>query len=201
MIPSVQCPFCFSTIPAESTRCPGCGMPIRSLGYQPTPLFSAVPSVSPFSSDQTERVLKVIGMITRKTGVFSCDLYHLVITPVRMIFAFQSNGMQAAEKKNALEKAKSEGKNLLTQIEAQKAARSGDKYLGMAPELILSESLKNFSIPLDRIESIHILYGDWETNSSDALEINTTAKTFHFHISNPYNVTKQLKEALGDKVK
>jgi len=44
-----------------------------------------------------ENVICVIGKVTRKTGIFSADLYHLVITDRRLIFARQTKEMQSSD--------------------------------------------------------------------------------------------------------
>ncbi len=61
----------------------------------------------------SESVVSVIGMVTRKTGVFSSELYHMVFTDTRLIFALQTQEDQSTDVKNAREKAKLEGRNLL----------------------------------------------------------------------------------------
>ena len=139
-------------------------------------------------------------MVTRKTGVFSSDLYHMVITDKRLIFALQTKEDQVNDVKKAREKAKQEGRNLLGQIGAQMATRSGEKYLGTTPDLILLENPQNFALNIDEIVKVSVFHGDFEESAPDSMEIRTTTQKLKFTISNAYGGEKQLKSVLGSKV-
>ena len=166
--------------------------PTISQGFTP-----GIPPV-PFSSDH---VISVIGMVTKKTGMFSSELYHMVITDKRLVFALQTKEMQHQDVNSARGQAKQQGKNFLGQIGAQMSTRSGEKYLGISPDLILSENPQNFAVNLDEVVKISTYHGDFEDNSPDSMEIKTTTQKMKFNISNYYNVDKQLKELLGSKVR
>jgi len=167
---------------------------------EPEAKAAAVPPAIPPAAVTSERVVSVVGMVTRKTGVFSSELYHLVITDKRLIFALQTHENQVSDVKQAREQAKKEGKNLLGQIGAQIATRSGDKYMNGTPELIMAENAKNFAIDLDHIVKISVFHGDFDDNAPDSLEIKTITQKLKFTISNAYAVQKQLKSILGSKV-
>ena len=164
-----------------------------------TPI-AAPPAIPPVNTT-AERVVSVVGMVTRKTGVFSSDLFHLVITDKRLIFALQTKEEQASDVKQAREQAKKEGKNLLGQIGAQMATRSGEKYLNGTPELIMAENPKNFAIDLNHVVKVSVFHGDFDDNAPDSLEIKTLTQKLKFTISNAYAVQKQLKSVLGSKVR
>ena len=147
-----------------------------------------------------DQVVTVIGMVTKKTGMFSSELYHLAITGKRLVFALQTKEMQNRDVAGAREEAKQQGKNFFGQIGAQMSTRSGEKYLGMSPDLILAENPQNFAIDLEDVLKISIYHGDFEDNSPDSMEIKTKSQKLKFNISNYYNVEKQLKAVLGSKV-
>jgi hypothetical protein len=143
----------------------------------------------------------VIGMVTMRTGMFSSDLYHMVVTDRRLIFARQTKEMQSADVNNARERAKQEGKGFFGQIGAQMGTRSGDKYLAIAPNLILTENAQNFSIDLNQVTKIATYHADFEDNSPDTMEVITPGQKYKFNIQNAYNVERELKQFLGQKVK
>jgi hypothetical protein len=154
----------------------------------PAPIPPPAPASNPSKLEQTinpvatvstpEKVICVIGKVTRKTGVFSADLYHLVVTDKRLIFARQTKEMQSADVQRAREQAKREGKNLLGQVGAQMSSQSGDKYLGISPDLILSENPQNFFIPLEQVQKINTYQGDFEDNGPDSMEVITPTQKY-----------------------
>lgn len=217
-----QCPACGNPIKPEDRFCPACGRPAAVAGGTPPPvppvgtppvipppLYAAsspppapltAPAGYPPPAPAAEQVVSVIGMVTKKTGLFSSDLYHLVITNQRLIFALQTKEMQSQDVKNAREQAKQQGKGFFGQVGAQMSTRSGDKYLGFAPHLILAENPQNFAVDLAEVVKISTYHADIEDNAPDTLEIKTIAQNMKFSISNAYNVEKQLKAVLGAKV-
>lgn len=170
----------------------------------PPPVFSGpIPSTpAPMPSRQgTEQVQTVVGMVSRKTGVFSSMVYHLVVTSTRLIFALQTKEMQAADVNAARQQAKAEGKKLLGQIGAQMATRSGDKYLSWQPDAILAETPQNFMIPLTELMVIETYSGDFEDNAPDTMVVKTLSDKLQFTINNALGVQRQLKSVLGNRVK
>ncbi len=170
----------------------------------PPPVFSgpvpSTPALIP-SRQGTEQVLTVVGMVSRKTGVFSSMVYHLVVTSTRLIFALQTKEMQAADVNAARQQAKAEGKKLLGQIGAQMATRSGDKYLSWQPDAILAETPQNFMIPLTELMVIETYSGDFEDNAPDTMVVKTLSDKLQFTINNALGVQRQLKSVLGNRVK
>lgn len=165
----------------------------------PPPIPNIVVPPTPPASQ--ERVIDIVSKVSLKTGVFSSDLYHLVITEKRLIFARQTKEMQAEDIQNAREKAKQQGKNLLGQIGAQISTGSGEKYLKMAPESIISEHPQNFAIPMEEITRINTYHAGLDDNSPDTMEVITPSGKWKFQTSNYYKVQQQLKEVLGPKVR
>jgi len=217
-----QCPTCGNPLKPEDRFCPACGRPVVAAEAAPPPIPPvSSPPVVPPPLDAThapppapgttaagypppapaaEQVVSVIGMVRKKTGLFSSDLYHMVITNMRLIFALQTKEMQAQDVKNAREQAKQQGKGLFGQVGAQMSTHSGEKYLGCAPHLILAENPQNFAINLTELVEISAYRADFEENTPDTLELTTTTQYLKFFISNAYNVEKQLKAVLGAKV-
>lgn len=223
MNPPSQCPACGNVLKLEDRFCPACGRPVATVGSTPPPIpitspppavpppVSAAPQPPPAPAAQVggyppevlpaERVVDVIGMVTKKTGLFSSELYHLVITDQRLVFALQTKETQNQDVKNAREQAKQAGKGFFGQVGAQMATRSGEKYLSLAPNLILAETPQNFAVNLNEVVKISTYRADFEDNTPDTLEIKTVSQNMKFFISNSYNVEKQLKAVLGSKVR
>lgn len=216
---SQLCPSCGTAINEGDLFCAKCGHALTTEPSVSTPPPIPIPPLPgsilvntappPIPSEQVplqppavgqERVICVVGKITLKTGVFSSDLYHLAVTEKRLIFARQTKEMQAADVQHAREQAKQQGKNLFGQIGAQISTGSSEKYLAMAPELIMNEHPQNFSIPLEEITRINAYHADFEDNSPDMMEVITPARKWRFQISNGYRVKQQLKTLLGSKV-
>ena len=227
MSPSETCPACGASLTGDARFCSSCGRPVAVTPAAPPPLPqtqpipvvratatppdlpAAIPAVPPAISTMSsppapqpaEQVVSVIGMVTRKTGLFSSELYHLVITGKRLIFALQTKDMQTNDVNQARLEAKQQGKNFFGQIGAQMSTRTGEKYLGVAPDSILSENPKNFTVDLGQVVKVSVFHGDSEDNTPDSLEIKTSTEKMKFTISNAYSVEKQLKQVLGSKVK
>ncbi len=230
MSPSETCPSCGASLSSDARFCSSCGRPVAATPAAPPPLpqtqpipvvrptgnpsgvpvgIPAVPpAVTTFATSPTppapqpaEQVVSVVGMVTRKTGLFSSELYHMVITGKRLIFALQTKEMQMNDVNQARQEAKQQGKNFFGQIGAQMSTRTGEKYIRVAPDSILSENLKNFSIDLGQVVKVSVFHGDSEDNTPDSLEIKTSTEKMKFTISNAYAVEKQLKQVLGSKVK
>ena len=218
MSPSDTCPACGASLPGDARFCSSCGRPVEVPTAAPPPLPqtqpipivrptpappavpTAIPAIPP-APLPSEQVVSVIGMVTRKTGLFSSELYHMVISSKRLIFALQTKEMQMNDVNQARQEAKLQGKNFFGQIGAQMSTRTGEKYMGVAPESILAENPKNFSVDLNQVVKVSVFHGDSEDNSPDSMEIKTTSEKMKFIISNAYGVEKQLKQVLGAKVK
>ncbi len=174
-------------------------IPSNTAASQVKPEVEFAPEIPP-APLATEHVVSVIGMVTRKTGLFSSELYHMVITDKRLIFALQTKEMQSEDVKKAKDEVKQKGGNFLKQIGAQMSTRFGDKYIGASPDLILAENPQNFAIDLNQVVKVSTHHGDFEDNSPDTMEIKTTTQKLKFNISTHSSVDKQLKEVLGSKV-
>lgn len=148
-----------------------------------------------------EQVLTVVGMVSRKTGFFSANVYHMVVTSNRLLFALQTREMQAADVNAAREHAKAGGKKLFGQIGAQMSTRSGEKYLSWEPDTILAENSQNFMIPLSELQVIETYRGDFEENAPDSMVVKTLGDKLQFTINNALGVQRQLKAVLGNRVK
>ena len=221
----ITCPQCGKTVESKATTPPPLQQPpplpvvppfkhaapstppILPTSGLPNPIYGDPGGSPPVNTPvpppiitQSDHVLDVVGMVTRKTGVFSSELYHMVITGKRLIFALQTKEDQVNDVKKAREKAKQEGRNLLGQIGAQMATRSGEKYMGATPDLILLENPQNFAINIEEIVKVSVFHGDFEDSAPDSMEIRTTTQKLKFTISNAYGVEKQLKSVLGSKV-
>lgn len=125
----------------------------------------------------------------------------MVVTDRRLIFARQTKEMMNQDVNNARQQAKQAGKGFFGQIGAQMSTRSGDKYLGVAPAVIMNENPQNFDIDLAQVKKIDVRSGDSEDNTPDTMRVETIDQKYNFTISNAYGVSRELKQFLGAKVK
>lgn len=153
------------------------------------------------SSPGSETVLHVIGMVTRKTGMFSAIVYHMVLTSHRLIFALQTKEMQKQDVIDARDAAKQQGKGFFGQVGAQMSTRSGQKYLSWVPDLILAENPQNFSISLDQLKVIETYNGNFDDNEPDSMIVKTYNDKLSFTITSAHAVRGELKPFLGNRVK
>lgn len=195
--PPVPAPQFIPPIPEAAAPQPSPPIPAAAIPYS-TPPVSAAPAATVQGGEQ---VLTVVGMLTRKTGMFSSVVYHLVVTNFRLIFALQTRETQAEDINAARERAKSEGKKWLGQIGAQMSTRSGEKYLAYPPDAILLENPQNFMIPLSELKVIETYTGDFDDNAPDTMVVKTMSDQIQFIISNAMGVQRQLKQVLGNRVK
>ena len=149
----------------------------------------------------SETVLHVIGMVSRKTGMFTSIVYHMVLTDQRLIFALQTSEMQKADVNSARQAAKAQGKGFFGQVGAQMSTRSGQKYLSYAPDMILAENPQNFEIPLSQLKVIETYNGNFDDNEPDSMIVKTFSNKLTFVISSAHAVRGELKPFLGSRVK
>jgi hypothetical protein len=188
---NTKCPSCGAELKPDARFCGKCGHPVRvdvppsapppiPAGMVPPPIQSAAspvnaapPAVASSPTGQ-EKVLTVISKISRKTGVFSSEQFHLVVTDQRLIFARQTKDTPA---------------------------HSETRYASAAPDLILAENPQNFALPLDQVTEINTYQAGFEESDPDSMEVIAAGQKLKFNIANYYGVQKRLKAVLGSKVK
>jgi hypothetical protein len=148
-----------------------------------------------------EKILCVVGMVSRKTGIFSSIVYHMVVTNERLIFALQTKEMQKQDVVDARDAAKQQGKGFFGQVGAQMSTRSGQKYLSWNPNAIVAENPENFQIPLNQLKVIETYNGDFDENEPDSMVVKTFSDKLNFNITSAHSVRGDLKPFLGSRVK
>lgn len=141
----------------------------------------------------------------RKTKMlgFSNEMYTLVVTDKRSIFANLSSAMLKEQINEAKNKAKDDGKGFFGQWGAQLGAsfNYSKKYEKMKPDEILKENEKNFEIKNEDIEKVkYKWYHDQEGGRSyyDVI-FKTSSEKYKFKTES--DPKSQLKKAYGDKFK
>ena len=119
----------------------------------PVPPSAGHPSPAP-----AEQVLGTIPEARIKTGMFSKDMYVLVITDRRLIGAKVGGDLLKRIIAEARTEAKEDGKGFFGQWAAQIGASTslGRRYAAMAPEQVLAETPGNWAIHPGEVRSIRV---------------------------------------------
>jgi len=117
----------------------------------PTVVYVQVPPAQP-----RERVIAVVPNMKKMKFMGSFDLYTMVVTEQRAIFAHITKDMADRALKEAQAKAKSEGKGFFDQWGAMlnTSFHYSEKYEAMEPEAVLREQHDNFDIEHNGITRI-----------------------------------------------
>ncbi len=157
----------------------------------------------------SEIVVGVIPGLQRRKGFLGmqADMFSLVLTPSRLVFALMTAQMQKDAVLQAREAAKQQGKNAMGQWGAQFgwARVLVDRYLAMPPDAILAEGQANFAIPNGQVKKarVKVDIGDEDASSSTRLEIETASAkhTFDVTAGSSTDVKRLLQQTLGAAVK
>lgn len=161
------------------------------------------------SPNTAETIAGVIPGLQRRKGFLGlqADMYSLVLTSSRLVFAMMTTQMQKDAVEQARQMAKQQGKGSLGQWGAQFGWTQVlvDRYMGMSVDAILAEGQANFAIPNDQVKKarVKVDIGDEDTSSSTRLEIEaaSTKHTFELTAGNSEDVKRLLQRTLGAAVK
>ena len=157
---ATACLECGQVLNPSARFCPRCGTPVPN--NQP----EAAPS---------EIILGVIPNGVWYSG-FSQDIYHLIVTNQRIIFAHQTGKMIRQKIRRLKEDAKKRKEKIPAEVYDDWFASYGDEYLEMPPQAILDEQSKNFYFPNDQVLAI-------ETGSQEDEDTGETTYRIQFETS------------------
>lgn len=194
------CPNCGKPTGFEDRFCRSCG---HSLALSNEPAISPNPpppslAPPPLSSPQPAAAIlegaeEVIGVISasRKSGMFSQEGFHIVVTARRLVFAAFTNDMlkQAAkdERRSGF---------LSGMMGAMTLGYTYYKrYLSMSPEVALKENPQNFAVDRAKIRKIKLDLGKRQTDRNrhvdvyepSRLEIETAGEKYVFSVPNHFH--------------
>jgi hypothetical protein len=210
--PARYCENCGKPLNAQARFCGRCGQPVQLATpppqqQQPSPARQPAPPPPQYNqAAPQEPVLDVLPGATRSTGLMGMkkEIYVIVVTGHRLIFARQTNQMMQANIRRAREAAKQQGKGSFGQWGAQLGANMGNHYLGWPPQNILGEHPDNWFIFNNQVRSARLKSkGDEDEPVSHHLELKTTSGKFQFTFQ--YLKMREsknlLRQALGNVVR
>jgi hypothetical protein len=156
----------------------------------------------PQASPDDERVLAVIGDLTRAGGMTTRrKTYSLIITDRRLVFAELTRDKLAASAASARDAARAQGKSIWRQWRAQMRAPSviHETYRGMAPEAALAESPGNFAVKRSDIREVRVETGmvDEVRAAPDQVIIVTTSGTYRLRTGRPFSKVEEVFRTAG----
>jgi hypothetical protein len=133
------------------------------------------------------------------------EVFFVVVTSHRLIFAHQTSQMMKENARRAKEQARQQGKGFLGQWGAMIGSGGGDHYLNMQPQAILNEHPNNFFLMNNQVQSARIRRDhDQETGqTTHRIEFKAASgKTRLMYRSLDERKAKQLlKQVLGKAVR
>jgi len=199
------CSNCGKALNPTSRFCAGCGKPVPQDE-------TSQPAIMPPAQDAfagRETVVNVIPGAQRHSGFLGLkvQVFHIVLTNMRILFAAQSGDMMKANVMRARDEAKEQGKGFFGQWGAQFGANSGREYMEKSPQFILAEQPGNFYINADQLRKIRV----WEQQSSGEddysssyyieFEIPGGKHKFQFNSLNVREWKRELQQLYGNIVR
>jgi hypothetical protein len=143
----------------------------------------------------------------RKSGFMGVkqEIFTVLVTNQRFIFAFQNKEMIKANLTRAREAAKQEGKGFFGQWGAQLKANNGQVYQDLSPQAALAERPENFFYLHQQVNKVKLsVHSDDESmRTTYRLEFETaTGKLkLEFDAMDSKSTKAALRELLGDRVR
>lgn len=186
------CSSCGSEVKENAKFCSECG---ATLGREETS--------KPERPDE-EMVTFVLPSAKRPKSFGRHDNYCIAVTPRRMIFARVTGDMLKEASREAVEKAKEEGKGFIGRWGSQLSTLMNycDRYVGKTPQDVLAENKENFYVDNSGIHKIRVKSksrGEDDDYYEFTFETNSGKHKFEFDsLPNNYN---ELEKMYGNRVK
>jgi hypothetical protein len=199
------CTQCGRPLSVEDKFCGACGSPAKGSSSSPAsetspvaaPVAQAIAEIKKPPASSNEIVAGAV-QVTRKKGMFGMEMFHMIVTSTRVIFATFTNDMAKQAAKEAGQTGFFSG--------VVGAATVGftyyKKYLTMDPEAALKENPQNFAITRSNLRKVKLEMGSRyrdpknkrETWDESKLEIETTGDKYSFKV--PHQLHDQAQAAL-----
>ena len=220
MNPAKFCEQCGAALRPTTKFCGNCGVQVQPPPSPPpappTALSSpavaatAIVQASPAAKPNTESVIGVITGLERAKGFMKTEIFNLVITSERLVFALMTQKMINDAIQQARAEIKQQGGGLMEQMGAQMAYLDfiASKYEEMPIEKILTEQSDNFYLAHNQIDSIEIISDEADddavlTQVKRALTIEARTGKYQFSWKggpSTREARQMLYQVLGDKV-
>jgi hypothetical protein len=200
------CSNCGQPVVSDARFCGSCGSPLNTPPVSAPVLTPTEPNITPIPQSTAPSAVPVFSdsepvlgafLASRKTGIFSQEGVHIILTGKRLVCAVFTNEM-------IKQAAKQEGKSgfLSGMIGAATVGYTYYKhYLSMSPDVALKENPQNFAIDLTRIRKIKLERGRKRSNPGQnkgiihaadvyedgKLEIEATGEKYTFSVSDHFN--------------
>lgn len=212
------CSSCGAPLVPGDAFCTGCGArtapaahtsaPSQSAVAQSAPVAAAAPAPippapTPAPASGAERVLAVVGNLTRHSGFMGMKqtTYSLVITGHRLIFAELTREKITAMVNQARDSAKAEGKGFFGQWGAQIGTSFNyhEVYWQMPPDAALAETPGNFAIARSEFQKAKFKLGvtDDSHNTPDQLIIKAASGKHEFAVNGSLGAVKDAFRQTG----
>jgi len=172
------CEHCGAALNPDARFCNLCGQAVEAA---PAPAAATATPAAP-----AEPVLGVIAGLQRRKGLFGSDMWNLVVTPRRLIFALMTKEAMNDAVRQMKDQAKGEGKGFWGQMVAQMGwlQLMVDKYAAMPLEQTLSEQPDNFSFALNQVKKAKIEHrlNSKQHTSSNHIILETTSGKHEFQM-------------------
>jgi hypothetical protein len=199
------CTQCGSPLSVDDKFCGVCGSPVKPsssafVSQTNTVVASAAQNTAETRKALSDSIETVAGavLVTRKKGMFGIEMFHMIVTSTRIIFATFTNDMAKQAAKEAGQTGFFSG--------IAGAATVGytyyKKYLSMDPEAALKENPQNFAVPRSNLRKVRLEIGSRhrdpktkrETWDESKLEFETTGEKYSFKA--PHQMHDQAQEVL-----
>jgi hypothetical protein len=185
-----RCPRCGGPVSIGARFCGTCGLVMPA----PAPQAPGYPQAGGWytyagpPATPPEQILGTIPEARTRTGIFSSDMYVLVVTDRRLIGAKVTGDLLKRIIADARAEAKAAGGGFFRQWAAQIGASASlnQRYARLAPEAILAETPGNWDLYPAQVRAIHISRHDREGPDGGimsrylSISIETQQGTLHY---------------------
>jgi hypothetical protein len=216
------CTNCGAPLNPDNRFCGSCGQAVEQATARaatqapPPPPVAPTPQYVPPMQTATpaqaapagEPIVGTVPGLQQRKGFMGAkaDAYNLIVTPVRLVFAYVSSQTMKAEVTEANREAKAEGKKWFGIVAAQMAwaQRLCAKYVAMGVEAVVAQYPGSFSISNGEIRKVSVgSSSDDESNIQGVMTVETVSGKHSFDLVSvqPQAVKKLLQQTLGGLVK
>jgi len=159
-------------------------------------------SGAPQPVPSAEPVLGVVPAVQKRKGLLGYQVFNMVVTRDRLIFALVTDKMQKDAALELNRRAKAEGRGILGRVAAQFGHFDliAQRHAGMPLAALLSESKDNFFVPNSTISKVRIEEDSdpEDAGSRDKLKIEAVSGKLEFSLN--YGTANQARQVLRNAI-